>query len=58
MGTIKRPKGNGKRDDWKAYADQLEARVEELEADAAGRDCGELNRQLRRRVRQLTSGKG
>lgn len=60
-----RPKATARREGWIKYADALEAEaVDQAEQLAAltraaqsGPD-GELVRQLRRRVHQLTSGKG
>lgn len=61
----KRPKGNAKREAWISYSDGLEAELADLmgQLEAAkleaqhGADGAEL-RQLRRRIHQLTGGRG
>ncbi len=62
---MKRPAKSAKRDAWISYADHVaqnltdaQAEVARLEGEVADQASGETVRQLRRRVRQLTSGSG
>ena len=58
-----RPAKKATKDTWIGYADELEqslvdaqAEIARLEAEVRDHGSGDLVRQLRRRVRQLTSG--
>jgi hypothetical protein len=60
-----RPTQKARKDDWIEYADELEqalvdanAEIARLEGEVRDLGSGELVRQLRRRVSQLTRGRG